>query len=197
MSSWTARRRDADWFELFAENAVAVPSAATDRLGAIAREHGVWMVVGVSEREPGAGTIYNTLLYFSPEGTLVEKHRKLVPTGSERTVWGMGDGSTLRVVETPFGRLGGLICPGRTTCPWRGSTSTPRGSTSGWRPRSPAGTPGSRRCATWPARTGWTSWASTRSCTPTACAPTSRTATGSFPTPTSPTATHGSSPATP
>ena len=101
---------DADWFELFAENAVAVPGPATDRLGEIAREHGVWMVVGVSEREPGAGTIYNTLLYFSPDGALVEKHRKLVPTGSERTVWGMGDGSTLRVVETPFGRLGGLIC---------------------------------------------------------------------------------------
>ena len=62
---------DADWFELFAENAVAVPGPATDRLGAIAREHGVWMVVGVSEREPGGGTIYNTLLYISPEGTVV------------------------------------------------------------------------------------------------------------------------------
>jgi nitrilase len=46
----------------------------------------------------------------SPEGAVVEKHRKLVPTGSERTVWGQGDGSTLRVVSTPFGRIGGLIC---------------------------------------------------------------------------------------
>ena len=56
------------------------------------------------------GTIYNTVLYFSPDGALAGRHRKLVPTGSERTVWGMGDGSTLRVVDTPFGRLGGLIC---------------------------------------------------------------------------------------
>jgi len=89
---------------------VAVPGPATDRLGAIARQHGVWLAIGVEEREPTGGTIYNTLLYFSPDGTLVEKHRKLVPTGSERTVWGMGDGSTLRVVDTAFGRIGGLIC---------------------------------------------------------------------------------------
>jgi nitrilase len=101
---------DADWFRLLAENAVVVPGPATDRLGAIAREHGVWLVVGVQEKEPNGGTIYNTVLYFSSDGSLVEKHRKLMPTGSERTVWGMGDGSTLRVVETPFGRIGGLIC---------------------------------------------------------------------------------------
>jgi len=63
-----------------------------------------------TSRSPQGATIYNTLLYLSPDGVLVEKHRKLVPTGSERTVWGMGDGSTLRVVETPFGRIGGLIC---------------------------------------------------------------------------------------
>jgi nitrilase len=101
---------DAEWFRLLAENAVAVPGPATDRLGTIAREQGVWLVIGVEEREPGGGTVYNAVLYFSPDGTLVEKHRKLVPTGSERTVWGMGDGSTLRVVSTPFGRIGGLIC---------------------------------------------------------------------------------------
>jgi nitrilase len=101
---------DTEWFRMLAENAVAVPGLATDRLGAIAAEHGVWLVIGIQEREPNGGTIYNTLLYLSPEGTLVEKHRKLVPTGSERTVWGMGDGSTLRVVDTPFGRVGGLIC---------------------------------------------------------------------------------------
>ncbi len=101
---------DAEWFTMLAENAVVVPGATTDRLGAIAREHGVWLVVGVSEREAHGGTIYNTILYFSSVGTLVERHRKLVPTGSERTVWGQGDGSTLRVVPTPFGRIGGLIC---------------------------------------------------------------------------------------
>jgi nitrilase len=101
---------DEDWFRLLAENAVVVPGPATERLGAIARDNGVWLVIGVEEREQHGGTIYNTVLYFSPQGELVERHRKLVPTGAERTVWGMGDGSTLRVVPTPFGRIGGLIC---------------------------------------------------------------------------------------
>ncbi len=101
---------DADWFRLLAENAVAVPGPTTERLAEIAREQRVWLVIGVQERERTGSTIYNTVLYISPDGTLVEKHRKLVPTGSERTVWGMGDGSTLRVVDTPFGRIGGLIC---------------------------------------------------------------------------------------
>ena len=86
---------------MLVENAVVVPSPATDRLAAIAAQHSVWLVVGVQERDPTGSTIYNTVLYFSPTGRLVDRHRKLVPTGSERTVWGMGDGSTLRVVETP------------------------------------------------------------------------------------------------
>lgn len=101
---------DDEWFRMLAENAVVVPGVATDRIAGVAREHGVWLVVGVEEREPHGGTIYNTVLYFSPDGMLVGRHRKLMPTGSERTVWGMGDGSMLRVVDTPFGRLGGLIC---------------------------------------------------------------------------------------
>jgi nitrilase len=101
---------DDEWFRMLAENAVVTPGPAADRLGAIAREHAVWLVIGVEEREPHGGTIYNTLLYFAPDGTLAERHRKLVPTGAERTVWGMGDGSTLRAVQTPFGRIGGLIC---------------------------------------------------------------------------------------
>ncbi len=101
---------DADWFRLLAENAVVIPSPAFNRLGSIAREHGVWLVIGIEEREPYGGTVYNTLVYFSPEGELLERHRKLVPTGAERTVWGMGDGSTLRPIRTPFGCVGGLIC---------------------------------------------------------------------------------------
>jgi nitrilase len=101
---------DDEWFRMLAANAVVIPGPAADRLGAIAREHAVWLVIGVEEREPHGGTIYNTLLYFAPDGTLAERHRKLVPTGAERTVWGMGDGSTLRAVQTPFGRIGGLIC---------------------------------------------------------------------------------------
>ncbi len=106
----TARIWDGDeqWYRLLSEQAVVVPGPAVDALARVARESGVWLVVGVDERE--AGTIYNTLLYFAPDGTLVERHRKLMPTGSERTVWGMGDGSTLRTVPASFGRLGGLIC---------------------------------------------------------------------------------------
>ena len=66
--------------------------------------------MGIDEREPHGGTIYNSLLYIAPDGTLLGKHRKLMPTGSERTVWGMGDGSMLETYSTPFGRVGGLIC---------------------------------------------------------------------------------------
>jgi nitrilase len=95
---------------MLVDNAVVVPGPAADRLASIAERHGVWLVVGVQERDAHGATIYNTLLYFGPDGRLVDRHRKLVPTGSERTVWGRGDGSTLRVVDTPYGRIGGLIC---------------------------------------------------------------------------------------
>lgn len=71
---------------------MVIPGPAVDRLGEIGAEHGVWLVVGVEEREQHESTIYNTVLYFSPDGRLVERHRKLVPSGSDRTVWGMGDG---------------------------------------------------------------------------------------------------------
>ena len=101
---------DEQWFTMLAEQAVVVPSETTDRLGAAAREAGVYLVIGVNERESTGSTIYNTLLYFDADGTLLGKHRKLMPTGSERTVWGMGDGSTLPVVDTPYGRLSGLTC---------------------------------------------------------------------------------------
>ena len=101
---------DGHWFAMLADNAVSVPGQAADRLAGIAETHGVWLVVPVQEREPTGSTIYNTVLYFSPDGRLIDRHRKLVPTGSERTVWGMGDGSTLRVVDTQHGRIGGLIC---------------------------------------------------------------------------------------
>ncbi len=101
---------DEKWFSMLVDNAVVIPSPAADRLATIARDHGIWLVVGVQEREPNGYTIYNTLLYYSPDGKLVERHRKLVPTGSERTVWGRGDGSTLNVIPTEYGRIGGLIC---------------------------------------------------------------------------------------
>ena len=101
---------DEAWYSMLVDQSIVVPSEATDRLGAIARDHDVTMVIGIDEREPNLATIYNTILYFGPDGTLLGKHRKLVPTGSERTVWGMGDGSMLTVVDTPIGRVGGLIC---------------------------------------------------------------------------------------
>jgi nitrilase len=101
---------DEAWFARLVDQAVVVPSATTDRIGAAAREAGAYVVVGVDEREPHGTTIFNTLLYFGPDGRLLNKHRKLMPTGSERTVWGMGDGSTLEVVSTQLGRIGGLIC---------------------------------------------------------------------------------------
>jgi nitrilase len=100
--------RDDEWYARFADQSVDVPGPACDALGAIAGEHAVYLAIGVNERD--GGTIYNTLLYFGPDGRLLGKHRKLMPTGGERLAWGYGDGSTLSVFDTPFGRLGGLIC---------------------------------------------------------------------------------------
>ena len=98
-------------FALLAREAVEVPGPAERRLGELAREHEVWLVTGVTERDPAhPGTLYNTLLFHSPDGELALKHRKLVPTNHERLVWGPGDGGGLKAVETPYGRLGGLVC---------------------------------------------------------------------------------------
>jgi nitrilase len=98
-------------FAQIAQNSVAVGSPAERRLGATAKELGIWLVTGVNEVEPEQpGTIYNALLYHSPDGELALHHRKLVPTNHERLVWGQGDGRGLHAVETGFGRIGGLIC---------------------------------------------------------------------------------------
>jgi len=101
---------DSDWYALLVDQSVVVPGPVTEALGAAARSAGAYLVIGVQEREPHGATIYNTTLYFDSHGSLVGKHRKLMPTGSERTVWGMGDGSTLPVVDTPYGQLSGLTC---------------------------------------------------------------------------------------
>jgi nitrilase len=101
---------DEQWYALLVEQSVVVPGPVTQALGAAARDAGAYVVIGVQEREPHGTTIYNTTLYFGPDGRLLGKHRKLMPTGSERTVWGMGDGSTLPVIDTPYGRLSGLTC---------------------------------------------------------------------------------------
>ena len=101
---------DGPWYAMLVDQAVVVPGPATERLSQAARAAGVYLVIGVNERDAHGATIYDTTLYFGPDGSLLGKHRKLVPTGSERTVWGMGDGSTLQTYATPFGRVGGLIC---------------------------------------------------------------------------------------
>lgn len=99
-------------WQLYWENAVEIPSGATETLGSVVRETGVHLAMGVIERDGrfGGGTLYCTLLYFGPDGEVAGKHRKLKPTGAERLIWGEGDGSTLTVLETELGKIGGLIC---------------------------------------------------------------------------------------
>jgi len=93
-------------------NSVDVPGPVTDTLGQAARDAGVYLAVGVIERDSefSRGTLYCTLLYFGPDGRLLGKHRKLKPTAAERLIWGEGDGSTLTVLDTEIGKIGGLIC---------------------------------------------------------------------------------------
>jgi nitrilase len=98
-------------FERYHAGAITLPGPECDRLGKAAQVAGVHLAVGVIERLPGlASTLYCTLALFGPDGALLGIHRKLKPTAAERLVWGEGDGSTLPVIETPFGRVGGLIC---------------------------------------------------------------------------------------
>jgi nitrilase len=95
------------WARL-ARESVTVPSAETERIGAVAREHALVLAVGVNELE--GGTLYNTLLVFTSDGELAVRHRKLMPTNHERMVWGLGDGGGLETIDTGFGQVGGLIC---------------------------------------------------------------------------------------
>jgi nitrilase len=99
-------------FQRYWENAADVPGPWIDRLGEAAKEAGVHVALGVIERDAthSRGTLYCTLVYLGPDGALLGKHRKIVPTAAERLIWGQGDGSTLTVIDTPFGRVGGLIC---------------------------------------------------------------------------------------
>ena len=95
-------------FRRYFEAAVEVPGPATEAIGATAREHRVHLVVGAVER--AGSTLYCTALFFGPDGSLLGKHRKLMPTAMERLVWGQGDGSTLTVLDTPLGKIGAAIC---------------------------------------------------------------------------------------
>ena len=95
-------------FRLYLDAAIEVPGTQTRRLGEAAGSAGCYVVIGVIEREHA--TCYCTALFFSPEGELLGKHRKLMPTALERMIWGFGDGSTLTVVDSPYGRIGSVIC---------------------------------------------------------------------------------------
>lgn len=106
MGSRTAEGREQ--FRMYHSAAIDVPSPAVGILGDIARENGIYLTIGVIERD--VGTLYCTVLFFSPAGEYLGKHRKLMPTALERLVWGYGDGSTLPVLDTAVGRLGSVIC---------------------------------------------------------------------------------------
>ena len=99
-------------WQAYWENSVEIPGPATAILGEAARKANVYLAIGVIERDTmrGKGTLYCTLLYFGPDGRILGKHQKLKPTAAERLIWGEGDGSTLTVVETEIGKIGGLIC---------------------------------------------------------------------------------------
>lgn len=100
-------------FAALRQNSIAVPGPETAALARAAKKLGISIVIGVNERVdsgPGNGTLYNSLLTFTPDAGLANHHRKLVPTYTERMIWGQGDGRGLTAVDSPAGRVGGLIC---------------------------------------------------------------------------------------
>ena len=99
-------------WERYWSTAIEVPGPEVGRMGEVAEQAGVHLCVGVIERDStySGGTLFCTLLYIGPDGSLLGKHRKLKPTAAERLIWGEGDGSTLTTVETEYGTVGGLIC---------------------------------------------------------------------------------------
>lgn len=97
-----------DDFRRYFESAITVPGPEVDELAELAATAGMTLVVGVIERD--GGTLYCTAVYISPTEGLVGKHRKLMPTASERLIWGQGDGSTLEVFDSPAGRYSAAIC---------------------------------------------------------------------------------------
>jgi aliphatic nitrilase len=99
------------WFEKLCRSAIELPGPEIQRICAAARAHSVHVVVGVNERSrTGIGTIYNTLVIIGPDGRILGRHRKLVPTWAEKLTWANGDGSSLKVYDTAVGKLGALAC---------------------------------------------------------------------------------------
>lgn len=97
-----------DEFLRYYNSAIEIPGEECAAIGAMARAHKIHVVVGVIER--AGATLYCSALTFSPDGNLINRHRKLMPTASERLIWGFGDGSTIGVAETEIGRIGSVIC---------------------------------------------------------------------------------------
>jgi nitrilase len=106
VGSRTAAGRDE--FLRYWQGSIEVPGPETDRIGSFASALNAYLVVGVIERQ--RGTLFCTAVYFGPDGQLLGKHRKLMPTASERLIWGCGDGSTIQLAESPYGRFGAAIC---------------------------------------------------------------------------------------
>ena len=97
-----------DVFRRYYDSSLVLDSEECRRIGAAARKAKAHLVAGVMEKD--GGTLYCTVLFFGPDGTLLGKHRKLMPTAMERLIWGFGDGSTITVLDTPLGKLGAVIC---------------------------------------------------------------------------------------
>ncbi|MEN1967825.1 carbon-nitrogen hydrolase family protein [Lentibacillus sp. N15] len=99
-------------FARYWRNSIQVPGPETEQIGKAVKQVGAYVVIGVIEKDSDSshGTLYCTALFFGPDGELLGKHRKLKPTGSERLIWGEGDGSTMPVFDTPYGKIGSLIC---------------------------------------------------------------------------------------
>lgn len=95
-------------YKLYYDAAVTVDGPEIALMAQAAAQHRMFVVVGIIERD--GGTLYCTAVYMGPEGQILGKHRKLMPTALERLVWGFGDGSTLKAVDTPWGKLGAVIC---------------------------------------------------------------------------------------
>lgn len=99
------------WFERLVRSSIFVPGPEIDAIRAAARRHDVYVVMGVNERAPHSlGVLWNTLVTIGPDGAILNRHRKLVPTWAEKLTWTNGDGSTLRVTQTDIGNIGGLAC---------------------------------------------------------------------------------------
>lgn len=99
------------WFDRLVRASVFLPGPEIDTVRAAARDNGTHVVIGVNERSPvSLGALYNTLVFIGPDGAILGRHRKLVPTWAEKLTWTGGDGASLTVYDTALGPLGGLAC---------------------------------------------------------------------------------------